>query len=222
MTDRDDPPRPESYAWPLVAIVLVILPQVLVPARYRVGPPLLVPLIETAAFLVMLIIAAKPGPVSRSARPVILCLFGLLVAANTIAAIRLVDLVLGSGKVHGMTLSASRLLVAGSLVLGANVITFGLLYWQVDSGGPIGRSAGQKSYPDFQFPQTATTGLAPPSWRPSFGDHLFLAFTNVVAFSPTDTMPLTLRAKGLMALQSLISLSVLVVVLSRVINILPP
>jgi hypothetical protein len=222
MTDRGDPATPESYAWPLVAIVLVILPQVLVPSRDRVGPPLVVPLIEAAAFLVMLIIAVKPGPVPRSARPVILCLFGLLVVANTIAAIRLVDLVLGSGKVDGVTLSASRLLVAGALVLAANVITFGLLYWQVDSGGPIGRSVGPRTYPDFQFPQTATAGLAPTSWRPRFGDHLYLAFTNVVAFSPTDTMPLTLRAKGLMALQSLISLAVLVVVLSRVINILPP
>ena len=48
-----------------------------------------------------------------------------------------------------------------------------------------------------------------------------MAFTNLVAFSPTDTLPLTRRAKGLMALQSLISLAVLVVVLARVINILP-
>jgi hypothetical protein len=42
-----------------------------------------------------------------------------------------------------------------------------------------------------------------------------------VAFSPTDTLPLVARAKGLMATQSVISLSVLVVVLARVINILP-
>ncbi len=34
-------------------------------------------------------------------------------------------------------------------------------------------------------------------------------------------MPLTRRAKGLMALQSMISAAVLVVVLSRVINLLP-
>jgi len=34
-------------------------------------------------------------------------------------------------------------------------------------------------------------------------------------------MPLTTRAKGLIALQSVIALGVLVVVLSRVINILP-
>jgi hypothetical protein len=54
-----------------------------------------------------------------------------------------------------------------------------------------------------------------------FEDHLYLAFTNVVAFSPTDTLPLTRRAKGLMAVQSMISLGVLVVVVSRVINILP-
>ena len=48
-----------------------------------------------------------------------------------------------------------------------------------------------------------------------------MAYTNVVAFSPTDAMPLSHRAKGLMVIQSLISLAVLVVVISRVINILP-
>ena len=37
---------PESYFWPLVALVLVILPQVLVPGRLREGPPLIVPVIE--------------------------------------------------------------------------------------------------------------------------------------------------------------------------------
>lgn len=216
-----DPRRPESYTWPLVAIVLAIAPQVLVPAHDRVGPPLLVPLIETAAFLAMLVIAAKPGPVPRRARPFILSLFGVLIVANAVAAIRLVVLVLDGRKVDGVALSADRLLVAGTLVLATNVITFGLLYWQLDSGGPAGRAVDAAPYPDFQFPQTATRGLAAPGWRPRFPDHLYLAFTNVVAFSPTDTMPLTTRAKALMAFQSLISLGVLVVVLARVINILP-
>ena len=78
-----------------------------------------------------------------------------------------------------------------------------------------------KPYPDFQFPQTGTEGLALPGWQPRFHDHLYLAYTNVVAFSPTDTLPLTHRVKGLMAIQSMISLAVLVVVISRVINILP-
>lgn len=89
-------------------------------------------------------------------------------------------------------------------------------------GGGGHRAAGADPGPEpRQFPQTLPQGLAAPDWRPRFGDHLYVAFTNVVAFSPTDTLPLTLRVKGLMALQSMISLAVLVVVLSRVINILP-
>ncbi|HZC52246.1 MAG TPA: hypothetical protein VE441_07085 [Mycobacterium sp.] len=217
----DGPRAPESYTWPLVALVVVILPQVLVPARDRVGPPLLVPIVETAVLLIMLIIAAKPGPVPRHARPVVLFLFGVLIVANAAAAIRLVVLVLDGGKVDGVALTANRLLIAGTLLLATNVITFGLLYWQLDRDGPAGRAVDPTPYPDFQFPQTGTTGLAAPGWRPRFPDYLYLAYTNIVALSPTDTMPLTSRAKALMALQSLISLAVLVVVLARVINILP-
>jgi uncharacterized membrane protein len=214
-------PAPESYAWPLTAIVVAILPQVLVPVRDRVGPPSVVPIAETTVVLIMLIIAAKPGPVPRRARPVVLTLFGALLVANAGAAARLVVLVLDGGKVDGVVLTANRLLVAGALVLSTNVITFGVLYWQLDLGGPAGRVVDPMPYPDFQFPQTATPGLAAPNWRPRFLDYLYLAYTNIVAFSPTDTMPLTGRAKALMTLQSLISVAVLVVVLARVINILP-
>jgi hypothetical protein len=219
--DRDERGRPESYTWPLIAVVAVILPQVLIPAERRVGPPLLVPLMESLALLVLLGIAARPGPVPRGARTLALTLFGVLVLANAIAAGRLVTLVLGGGEVGGVPLTAGRLLVAALLVLLVNVVTFALLYWQLDGGGPAGRAAEQAPFPDFQFAQMATEGLAAPGWRPHFGDHLFVAFTTLVAFSPTDTLPLTLRAKGLMALQSMISLVVLVVVLARVINILP-
>jgi uncharacterized membrane protein len=216
-----DERRPESYTWPLVAVVAVIVPQVLIPQRYRVGPPLVVPAMETVALLVLMGIAARRGPVPRAARAVVIFLVGVLVVANAIAAARLVTLVLDDGDVDGVALSAGRLLVAATLVLVANVVTFALLYWQLDGGGPAGRIAEPAPYPDFQFPQTASPGLAAPGWQPRFGDHLYVAFTTLVAFSPTDAMPLTLRAKGLMALQSLVSLAVLVVVLARVINILP-
>jgi hypothetical protein len=220
--DRERRGDPESYTWPLVSVALVILPQLLIPARDRVGPPLLVPAIEGFAFFVLLAIAAKPGPVPRGARSVVLALFGALVVANTAAAGRLVVLVLDNKKVDGAALTADRLLIAAVLVFLTNVVTFGLLYWQLDGGGPAGRIAQPAPFPDFLFPQMAAEGLVAPGWRPHFGDHLYLAFTNVVAFSPTDTLPLTLRVKGLMALQSMISLGVLVVVLARVINILPP
>jgi hypothetical protein len=157
---------PESYTWPLVAIVVVILPQVLVPYNQRVGPPLLVPMVEAAAFLAMFVIAAKPGPVPRGARPFVLSLFSILILANAAATIRLVLLVLDGGKVDGAPLSANRLLIAGAMVLTTNIITFGLLYWQLDSGGPAGRATDPVPYPDFQFPQTATSGLAAPGWQP--------------------------------------------------------
>jgi hypothetical protein len=212
---------PESYTWPLVAVGAIILPQALIPAQYRVGPPSVVPAVEMVALLVLLGIAARPGPVHRGARTVVLALVGALVVANAVAAARLVTLVLDDGDVDGVALSAGRLLVAATLVLVANVVTFAFVYWQLDGGGPAGRIAAPAPFPDFQFPQTGTQGLAAPGWQPRFGDHLYLAFTNLVAFSPTDAMPLTLRAKGLMALQSLVSLAVLVVVLARVINLLP-
>lgn len=219
---RPDSARtPESYTWPLVSVLVVILLQVLVPANLRVGPPLIVPVVEGLSFLVLLLIAAKPGPVPRGARPIVLVLFAVLVLANAAATIRLVLLVLDGGEVDGSALTPDRLLIAGALVLTTNIITFALLYWQLDGGGPRGRIREPAPYPDFQFPQTSTSGLAAPGWQPRFHDYLYLAFTSVLAFSPTDTLPLVGRAKGLMAIQSVISLSVLVVVLSRVINILP-
>ena len=218
---RGDRRNPENYTWPLLCVVAVVLVQGLIPARNRVGPPVGVPLAELVALVVLLAIAARPGPVPRGARTGVLVLFSTVVAANAGAAGRLVMLVLRDGKVDGVTLTAGRLLVAAALVLLVNVVTFALLYWELDGGGPAARTAEPPPYPDFQFPQTGTEGLAAPGWRPRFGYHLYLAFTNLVAFSPTDTLPLTPRAKALMALQSMISLGVLVVVLSRVINILP-
>lgn len=221
-TDPQPAPAPESYAWPLISIAVVVIAQLAIPGRYRVGPPLLVPLIEAFVFVMMATIAAKPGPVPHRARPLVITLCAILIGANTLAAGHLVVLVLdNTSDADGTALTADRLLIAGALVIVTNVVTFGLLYWQLDGGGPEGRIRRPAPYPDFQFPQTAIEGLAPPSWRPLFADHLYVAYTNVLALSPTDTMPLTRRAKGLMTLQSMISVGVLAVVLARVINILP-
>ncbi len=218
----DGSSAPESYVWPLAALVVVILPQVLVPGRLRIGPPHVVPIIEGVVLLALLGIAARPGPVPRGARPFILTLFGVLIIANLIAAARLVTLVLRGTPKGVVAPSVDRLLAAASIALSTNIITYGLVYWQIDSGGPDGRALASPPPPDFQFPQTGTEGLAPKGWRPRFPDYIYIAYTNVVAFSPTDTSPLTLRTKGLMMLQSIIALSVLAVVLSRLINILPP
>ena len=61
--------------------------------------------------------------------------------------------------------------------------------------------------------------LAPANWRPLFVDYLYLGFTNATAFSPTDAMPLTPRAKIAMTVQAVISLALLALVIARAVNV---
>jgi hypothetical protein len=83
----------------------------------------------------------------------------------------------------------------GFIVWIGNNLSFALLYWLIDGGGPIARMR-QVVPVDFEFTQQLSPELAPPAWRPVFLDYLHLGFTNATAFSPTDVMPLTLRASA--------------------------
>ena len=58
------------------------------------------------------------------------------------------------------------------------------------------------------------------NWLPSFVDYLYVSFTNSTAFSPTDTMPLSVEAKLLMAGQALVALITVALVAARAVNIL--
>jgi hypothetical protein len=51
-------------------------------------------------------------------------------------------------------------------------------------------------------------------------DYLYVSLTNQSAFSPTDTMPLTLRMKALMGIQGTAALVTVGVIVARAINIL--
>jgi hypothetical protein len=57
-------------------------------------------------------------------------------------------------------------------------------------------------------------------WRPAFLDYLYIAFTNASAFSPTDAMPLGVRIKGLMLIESIASFLTVGLVAARAVNIL--
>jgi uncharacterized membrane protein len=57
-------------------------------------------------------------------------------------------------------------------------------------------------------------------WVPHFFDYLYVAFTGATAFSPTDTMPLSHRAKFLMMVEAILALLLLSFVVSRAINII--
>ena len=94
-------------------------------------------------------------------------------------------------------------------------MAFSLLYWHIDRGGPYGRASKLSVRPDWAFPQPATPEDLPPDWRPLFLDYLYLGYNTATAFSPTDAVPLTHRAKILMMIESTISLLTSVIVLSR-------
>jgi hypothetical protein len=101
-----------------------------------------------------------------------------------------------------------------------NVLIFTLLYWLIDGGGPDARLSGKVTYPDFVFPAMEVTEHVRPGWQPDIIDYLFLGFTTSTAFSPTEAMPMTSRAKLLMIIQSSISLITIAIVAARTINIL--
>lgn len=101
-----------------------------------------------------------------------------------------------------------------------NVLIFTLLYWLIDRGGPDARFNNTVRYPDFDFPAMDDPEHVPPNWQPGIVDYLFLGFTTSTAFSPTEAMPLTSRAKLLMIAQSMIALVTIAIVAARTINIL--
>ena len=119
------------------------------------------------------------------------------------------------------TPSGPQLLVSAVIVLVTNVITYALVFWEMDDGGPIARAlADSREHPDFQFPQDENRELARPGWAPELVDYLYLSLTNSVAFSPTDAMPLTHQAKLFMGIEATISLLTVLVVGARAINVL--
>jgi hypothetical protein len=100
-----------------------------------------------------------------------------------------------------------------------NVLIFSILYWIIDPPGITEKMEENETY-DFLFPQRASDSPQFTNWRPRYADYLFMAFTTSVAFSPTDTSPLTVRAKLLLMLQATISLIIIVVILGNTINTL--
>jgi len=150
-------------------------------------------------------------------RKIALALLGLLVAANLLG----ISLVLGTVLTGHNDLTGAQLLASAVVVLAINVITFSLVFWEVDCGGPAARAlAASRTTPDFQFPQDENPRLAAPGWVPRLKDYLYLALTNSIAFSPTDAMPLTHRAKLVMGIESFIAAVTLLIVAARAVNIL--
>jgi uncharacterized membrane protein len=197
---------------------VAVATQVLLSSRLVPGPTFLLPVLEVV--LLLGLVAADPSRLtaeSKDLRLLSLGLIGVVAVANAIALVRLVNQLVGGGG------SGRQLLAAAAGVWLTNVVVFGLIYWEVDRGGPLGRAgrAPAPSHPDLWWPQDGDAKAAsPPGWEPVFADYLFVSLTSSLAFSPTDTMPLTARAKLLMGSQSLVSLLTVGLVAARAVNIL--
>ena len=137
--------------------------------------------------------------------------------ANLVALGLLADFLVRGGTVGG-----PDLIGGGAVIWVTNVLLFAVLDWELDRGGPVRPSAGDRppAAPDFLFPQMSDDRFAPPGWKPGFGDYLYVSLTNQTAFSPTDTMPLTLRVKVLMGVQGVAALITTGVIIARAVNAL--
>ena len=126
------------------------------------------------------------------------------------------------------TENATELLTSATVLWVTNVIVFASWYWRLDGGGPNERERRDAhTRGAFLFPQMTITPSSSDvtlaeeeGWRPSIVDYLFLAFNTSTAFSPTDVPPLSPVAKMAMMLQSVISLTTVVVLAGRAVNIL--
>lgn len=211
-------PRGESR-WPAaLAVGVAIALQASVAGRLVPGPRLLLPALE--AVLVLALVVADPRRFTRESRDLRVLSLGVLGLVALVNAVTLAALV--HRLLYGTSESGRQLLGAAAGVWLTNVVVFGLAYWEVDRGGPLARVGGRggPDPPDLVFPQDGDPDHAPAGWRPVFVDYLFVSLTAATAFSPTDTMPYTTRAKLLLGVQSLVSLLTVGLVAARAVNVL--
>jgi hypothetical protein len=206
--------------WPVVVTILaVILMLAELPGRIRLFPSWTPYAMGVLVLTPMMAVELTRGyarwvRIERLTTLALVCLDGVGILANLLNLIR--EILFHSGQITGLRLLASSIAVWVS-----NILMFALLFWQMDRGGPEPRGRNAGILPDWLFPQqTASQEDVPPGWRPTFVDFLFLAYSTATAFSTTEVVPVTSRAKMLMMLESAISLATIVVVAARAINVL--
>jgi uncharacterized membrane protein len=220
--------RRAETRWPAFAgIVVAALLTVSVPQPETLTART-IGLIALAAIAVPLFVV-NPHRLDRQtswSRGLAMVFAAVLVVVNQISVVSVIARLL-DGSADG-----GEVLLEAGQVWATNIIAFGLLFWELDRGGPVARGTLERArmpLADFEFPQDdqsdATTEVAIGStrradWRPGFVDYLYVSFTNTVAFSPTDAMPLRSRTKLLMGVQALTGFVLLALVISRAVNIL--
>jgi uncharacterized membrane protein len=208
------PTQPE-HRWPVfVAVAAAIAIYTLLPPSFIPVPRFILPVVAT--LLIVPLILLNPHRFTREtawSRWLSISLGGVLLLANQVEVVGVVHQLL-SNSAHG-----SQVLLTALQVWATDIIAFALVYWELDGRGPVSRRLpDDPEARDFRFPQEDSG--KPTPWRPVYFDYLYFSLTNMMAFSPTDVMPLTTRAKALMGLQSITGFALLALVIARAVNIL--
>jgi hypothetical protein len=156
------------------------------------------------------------GRIRRMIRGLALILTALVMAINFEALVAVTRALLHGAKGP----SGQALLLDALNIWFTNVVIFALWFWSLDRAGPARRGLAKSESPDFLFPQNLGAGDKDPAWTPGFIDYFYVSFTNATAFSPTDTMPLSVAAKLLMTIEASVSLLTVGLVAARAVNIL--
>src|SRR6266496_4075240 len=185
--------------WHVQLVLLgVIVLQLLLPARLIALPKLLLPGLELLCLIALQFVTPKQAVFESNVRRFIaLTLLVLVAIANATSLQLLLQALFTATKAD-----APELLSSAVGIYITNIVIFALLYWEMDGGGPGVRRRNGRDENDFLFPQQQ----AGVKWHPTFTDYFYVSVTNATAFSPTDTLPLSRRAKMIMAVQAFLSL----------------
>lgn len=205
--------------WPAaLAIAVAIVIHAVLPADLAPHPRWLLPGLETAMlFSVVVVNPLRINRETRIVRPLSIGLAALLTVVTAWSVWLLVRALFEHGPGG---LPPAHLLLWGAAIWLTNIIVFALWFWEGDRGGPAARADADTPHPDFAFTQMQNPGLANREWEPTFFDYFYLAFTNATAFSPTDTLPMSIWAKMLMLIESVISLVTVLLVVARAVNVI--
>jgi hypothetical protein len=208
---RNDPLWPSQ-----LSILAALLLWVFLPSRLSPGPDWPVPVAEGVLLLVLIVISRRSGP-TRARRAVAIATVLLAIVADLVALGLLVHYLLAGGQAKG-----TDLIGGGVVIWTTALLLFTVLYWELDRGGPIRIPGRAPAMPDFLFQEMTDDGqkYVRRDWQPNYVDYLYLSLTNQSAFSPTDTMPITTRAKLLMGVQGTAALVTVGIIVARAVNIL--
>lgn len=206
---------PFEHRWPaIVGVLAVLILWLLLPSFFL--EPLRWIAVGVCALLVVPLIVLNPHHLVRQttwSRWLSLALGIILLAVTQVLLVQLVIELLTAPVNDGFAI-----LLAALQLWVTNAIAFGLLYWEMDLGGPVARASSPRTpaRADFLFPQDTLPGCE--AWRPRYFDYLYVSLTAGIAFSPADALPITRRAKAFLAVEALAGFIMSVLVIARAVS----